>query len=182
MRRKDREMDRVRALEVVDAAAYTTLATVRADGSPYCVPLSFVRNGNGIVLHGSCKGQKMDCFRRDDRVCLTFVGRVQVPPPMTPEEFSRMKAAGIGVRALVSNTFTTEYESAVAFGWIREITGPDEKRESLRCLCERYTPESMEWFQLAADASLAATCVLHVEMEQLTGKRKVIDNRETKSQ
>ena len=43
MRRKDRELPRELALAVTDKCAYSVLATVNPDGSPYCVPLSFVR-------------------------------------------------------------------------------------------------------------------------------------------
>ncbi|MDR2446586.1 MAG: hypothetical protein LBD58_04770 [Treponema sp.] len=38
MRRKDREMDGDFAKQVIDKAAFATLATTNEDGTPYCAP------------------------------------------------------------------------------------------------------------------------------------------------
>jgi nitroimidazol reductase NimA-like FMN-containing flavoprotein (pyridoxamine 5'-phosphate oxidase superfamily) len=47
MRRKDREMDDDFAKQVIDKAAFATLATVNEDGSPYCAPC--LRCGTAIA-------------------------------------------------------------------------------------------------------------------------------------
>ena len=47
------------------------LATVGADGSPYAVPVHFIRMGGSVYLHGLPAGQKLDNIRAEQRVCLT---------------------------------------------------------------------------------------------------------------
>ncbi len=50
MRRKDREMSKEFALEVIDKCRYATLATVSGGGSPYCVPLSIAPKGRVYIF------------------------------------------------------------------------------------------------------------------------------------
>ena len=50
MRRKDREMPKEFALQVVDKCQYATLSMI-SDGKPYCVPLSIVRIDDFVYFH-----------------------------------------------------------------------------------------------------------------------------------
>jgi nitroimidazol reductase NimA-like FMN-containing flavoprotein (pyridoxamine 5'-phosphate oxidase superfamily) len=97
MRRKDREMDAEFARSVIDRADFGTLATVNEDGSPYCVPLSTAISDNKIYFHAALEGKKIDNIKRCQKVCLSYVCEVHVPP-------------------IEVDTFTTEFESAVVFG------------------------------------------------------------------
>ena len=53
MRRKDREMDRDFALQVLDKCEYAVLATVNPDGTPYCLSLIhiFVDHFSGFLIN-----------------------------------------------------------------------------------------------------------------------------------
>ena len=63
MLRKDREMDENFGLMVIDKSQYAVLSTVKEDGSPYCVPVSPVRVGKGLSIHGSISGLKNKSMR-----------------------------------------------------------------------------------------------------------------------
>ncbi|MDR2073039.1 MAG: pyridoxamine 5'-phosphate oxidase family protein, partial [Spirochaetaceae bacterium] len=71
MRRKDRDRDRGFAEAVVDTCRYAVLATADDDGSPYCVPLSIVREGEWIYFHCAREGRKIDNLKGRNRVCLS---------------------------------------------------------------------------------------------------------------
>lgn len=150
MRRKDREMGRAFALDVLDRAEWMTLAMTDGAGKPYCVPVSLVRDGEELILHSAMLGEKAECLRARPVVCVTAVGETHVVP----------------------QEYTTEYESAIVRGRTREITDPQEKRAALWTLTKRYCPEHMDQFDKMVEASLKRTAVFRITIEELTGKRK----------
>ena len=153
MRRKDREMPKEFALAVAEKAAYSTLATVNADGSPYCVPITQVAMDGALYFHCAMAGQKTDNLKRDDRVCISCVGQIRVP----------------------AGKFTLEFESAVITGKAQEVTEEAEKIQALRVLCQRFAPGNMDDFGNALKRSLDHTAVWKVIPDSITGKRKKFD-------
>jgi nitroimidazol reductase NimA-like FMN-containing flavoprotein (pyridoxamine 5'-phosphate oxidase superfamily) len=151
MRRKDREQDRSFAERVVDTCFYAVLATVNDDGSPYCVPLSIVRDGGWIYFHCAHEGHKIDNLKSRNRVCLSCVGDVQEPP----------------------DHFTVVYESAIVSGAAEEVREDAEKARALRLLCERHTPAHMAAFDDAMAREYQATAVWKIRIEEISGKQRL---------
>ena len=150
MRRKERQITEEEAWAVVDKCEYAFLAMTAEDGTPYGLPVTIVREGRNIYFHSALEGRKVECLRRQPRVCLTCVGDT----------------------AIQQDRFTTLYESAVAFGTAAEVTENAEKVEVLRLLCLRHTPDNMADFDRAVNASLAWTRIWKIAVEELTGKAK----------
>lgn len=150
MRRKERQIPETLAWEIVDKCEYAFLAMTAEDGSPYGLPVTIVREGRGVYFHSAMAGRKVECLRREPRVCLTCVGDTQIQP----------------------KKFTTLFESAVAFGAAAEVTEEEEKVHALRLLCQRHTPGNMEAFDSAVAASLARTGIWKITVEEITGKAK----------
>ena len=148
MRRKERQITEEEAWAVVDKCEYAFLAMTAEDGTPYGLPVTIVREGRNVYFHSAMEGRKVECLRRQPRVCLTCVGENQVLP----------------------ERYTTLYASAVAFGTARELTDAREKTEALRLLCRRYAPNHMDGFDAAMDASLGRTAVWCIAVEEITGK------------
>lgn len=153
MRRKDREMDGNFALNVADNCAYAVMSVIKPDGSPYCVPLSIAREGGNIYFHCAKEGLKLECLKRDNRVCVCCVGNVKPVP----------------------GKFTTEYESAVIDGHANEVDDDEEKISALRAICLKYTPDNMEKFDAAIAKSLERTGIWKIHIESITGKCKRAD-------
>ena len=148
MRRKDREKTKDFALAVVDKCAYSVVATVSPDGSPYCIPLSLAREGEWIYFHSAMEGQKIDNLRNDNRVCISCVGEQKAVP----------------------GDFSLEYESAVVFGTASEILEKEEKIHALAFICKRYTPDNMPAFDKAIEKMLDATSVWKIHIDGISGK------------
>ena len=148
MRRKDRERSRDEALAFLDKCEYAVLATVNEDGSPYCIPLSVVRDNDLVYFHCAAEGQKVENMRKCSEVCLTCVGNTRVQEKM----------------------FTTEYESAVVFGRAEQILADEEKKYALGLLCKKYTPNNMDAFDVAVEKSLHHTGVWKIKIDRITGK------------
>lgn len=176
MRRADREMDREFAYYVVDKSEFGVIATVGIDGLPYAVPVSVARDGDVLYIHGACEGRKIGNIRGNSNVSIAFVGDVEVPPPIEESEFEIAKDAKVSLGKLVSKKFTTEFESAVVFGKAYEVEDEKTKIHGLRLISEKYTPENMPYFDSAIEVSLERTCVVRVEIESITGKRKKYDS------
>lgn len=172
MRRKDREMDMDFAYSIIDKAEFATMATINEDGRPYCIPVSAARLEDKIYIHSAYKGSKIENIKRNPQVCMSFVGDVKVPPPIKEEEVYELIGS---IGKLMSTKFTTEYESAVAFGTANIVEDKDEKVLGLRLICEKYVPENMPYFNAAINASLDITCVIRIDIEKVTGKRKKSD-------
>ena len=149
-RRKDREKPRDFALEVVDKCAYSVMATVNPDGSPYCIPLSMARDGEWMYFHCAREGHKLDNLRNQNRVCVSCVGEVRP----------------------IAGAFSIEYESAVIFGAAMEVTDREEKIHALRLISERYTPEHMTAFDEAIERELDITGVWKIHIDEISGKAR----------
>ena len=153
IRRKDREMPRDFALTVTDNCAYSVMATVNPDGTPYCIPLSLVREGEWIYFHCALHGHKIDNLRHQNKVCICCVGNVKVIP----------------------GEFSTEYESAIINGSASEVTDREEKIHALERISRRYTPDNMANFVDAIRRSLDITAIWKVHIDEISGKRKKLD-------
>ena len=150
MRRKDRELSKDRALDIVDKCAFSVMATVNPDGSPYCVPLSMVREGEWLYFHSAREGHKIDNLRFKNKACVVCVGDLSEAP----------------------NEFSLGYESAVVKGNALEITGAEEKTRALRLISMRYTPKNMAAFDTAIKEQLDITGVWKIHIDEITGKGK----------
>ena len=102
MRRRDRQIPEKQAWEILDQCDYAVLAMTAEDGSPYCVPLNVVREGQSVYFHGAQAGRKAACLQKEPRVCLTCVETCEIVP----------------------ERYTTRYASAVAFGRVTEVEEP----------------------------------------------------------
>ncbi len=175
MRRKDREMDQDFAREVIDRSQFGVLACVTPGGKPYAIPLSIARAGDRLFFHSATAGSKVDYLPDGQEVALTFVSHVRVPELFSPEELAKIVNEPGAASRLGSNVFTTEFESTCVQGKVYELTDPADKLSGLRCICEKFTPEKMAFFELAANSSLKITKVYEIRIESLTGKRKLFD-------
>ena len=175
MRRKDREMNQDFARDVIDHSQFGVLACVTPGGKPYAIPLSIARDGDTLFFHSAMAGSKVDYLPDGQEVALTFVSHVQVPELFSSEELAEMANQPGAASKLGSRVFTTEFESACVQGRIYEVTDPTNKLFGLRCICEKFTPEKLAFFELAANGAMKITKVYEIRIESLTGKRKRFD-------
>ena len=150
IRRKDRELSKELALAVLDKCAYSVMATANPDGTPYCIPLSTVREGEWIYFHCAPEGHKIDNLKHKNRVCVTCVGDVKVIP----------------------RDFSLEYESAVINGSAFEVTEKEEKVHALALISRRYAPDDMDIFDEAIQRSLHRTATWKIHIDEISGKGK----------
>ena len=175
MRRKDRQMPPNFAHQVIDKAQYGVVSMIDGENT-YSVPLSIVRSGDVLYFHSAKQGRKVDVLARNANVTVVFVGDKRVPENYSSDELEEMnKDASMAVK-LISNVFTTEFESTIVTGVAKLVDNEEEKITAMRLICEKYTPDKMEYFDTAITAGLNRTNVYKVEMESISAKRKKYDS------
>lgn len=175
MRRKDREMDRVFAFNIIDKSEYGVLSMLDDEGEPYGLPLSLVRYGDLLYFHSAKLGKKVDALLENSRVSVAFVGAVKIPELYTEAELEVMNIDPAEASKLISSVFTTEFESAIVRGRVELVEEEKEKIQAMRFICEKYTPTKMKYFDAAVNTSIAATNIYAIEIQEVTGKRKKYD-------
>lgn len=175
MRRKDREMDRTFGLEVIDRAPYGVLSLPESDSNAYGVPLSLAREGEVLYFHAAKGGKKASLLCDGTQVHIVFVGETRIPTVLTQEEAAQAARNPKTFGLLTSKLFTTEYESAMVRGTVRQLREDAEKIHALRVICQRYTPQWMQFFPQAVESGLSATAVYAVAITDITAKRKRFD-------
>lgn len=151
LRRAERALSESDTQALLDSAPYISIATVDTDGTPYSLPISFVRMGSTLYFHATNEGgHKFDSFEHDARVCASAV--VDVEPRFEDGDF------------------TTSYASALAFGRVREVTDRVEFRHALVALCMKYVPTAKHEIGGAMEREVAHTSVWAIDIDTLTGK------------
>ncbi|MCM8711786.1 pyridoxamine 5'-phosphate oxidase family protein [Clostridium sp. SYSU_GA19001] len=149
MRRKDRELNRAEAIEILKCCEYGILSTVSENGYAYGVPVSYVYENNSIYFHSAVEGHKLDNIKNSNKVSFCVVGQTTV----LPEKFS------------------TKYESVVVFGKAIEVTG-EEKTIALLALVNKYSPEYIEKGKEYIKNAGQKTKLIKINIEYISGKAR----------
>ena len=149
VRRKDREISYEQATQLLAEGEYGFLATVGPDGQPYGVPLNYVFADNALYFHCALEGHKLENINANNKVSFCVVGKTKVLP----------------------DKFSTEYESALAFGTASVVQG-EERYKALLSIVEKYSPDFMEEGKKAIAQYDDKTVVIKVDINHITGKSR----------
>ena len=147
IRKKDREISRERALEILKTAHWGTLSTADSAGNPYGVPVNFVLMEDAIYIHCAGEGHKVDNIRQNPNVSFCAVSHAE----NLPAEFS------------------TGFASAIAFGTACEVDG-EEKVRALLGFIEKYSPAHMESGTAYVHRSAAGANMIRIDIAHVSGK------------
>jgi nitroimidazol reductase NimA-like FMN-containing flavoprotein (pyridoxamine 5'-phosphate oxidase superfamily) len=152
VRRKDKLMSEERALAFLADGFCGRLATVGADGWPYCVPLLYVSLDCEIWVHNIAAGHLRANIEHGKRVCF------EIDDPGAVFDYGRFLCDS-----------SVAYRSAVAFGTIREIADAAGRRRFFDALMTKYgRPDSgrPKGFYPRIDE----VAVYAITIERITGK------------
>ena len=138
---------------ILRECAAGSLATVCPDGSPYVVTVNYVYHDGKIYFYCALTGKKLDNIASHERVC--FEAHIM-------ERIARAEQAV---------NFGTRYRSVIVQGRARQLDAPAAKREALMLLTTKYAEGAT--FEPPAEQQVAATAVVEIEIESMTGKENV---------
>ena len=178
MRRKDREMSVDFAKKVIEESPYGTLALIDQDKDrTYAVNLSIVRLENCLYFHSAKGGLKVDLLEEGKTYGLSFVSYVHVPNVFSRERLEALAGDPKAVGLLLSRVFTTEYSSAHVFGDLYLVEDLEEKRKAMEAICQKYTPDKMDFFDQAMEVGGPRVQVYGIHIREIYGKRKKLDSQ-----
>lgn len=167
MRRKDRELSQDEAYKIIDDAKYAVLSCID-ENEIFSVPMSVVREGDSVFIHGAKVGTKARLFKEGKDVEMVCVTNAQVP------NFSDDEIAKMLIDGKISNIFTTEYKSIIAKTKAYEISDDERKIYALKILSQKYTPQYMIHFDKAIKQSLKITKIYELKIQSLSAKAKIL--------
>ena len=153
MRRKDRKLDEQVAVSLLEHCEYAVLSTIGEDGNPYGIPISPVLEGKNLYFHCALEGTKLQNIRNHPAVCITCVGETR----------------------LVPEKFTTEYQSAIAFGTASMVEDEEEKVRILYLLCQKYAASNLDAFDREVKRSLHRTGICKIAITEWAAKGKRVN-------
>ncbi len=174
IRRKEKQLTLDECHEILAKAEYGTLATIGADGYPYAVSVNYVFHNGSIYFHCATIGHKLENIDYCSKVSFNIVTDVRVVPLVSDEDPNESEAKFKG--------FDTNFNSVVIFGTAKEVF-ESEKSEGLIALLEKFL--SLSEFNLRKEEgikyiekSLKRTKLIKIEIEHMTGKRGIRENRQ----
>ena len=150
MRRKDRQATPEEAINCLNTCSYGVLSTIREDGFPYGVPINYVFIDGKIYFHCALEnGHKLENIKYNSKVSFTVVSKDTVIP----------------------DKFSTDYESAIAFGEAIRVFD-NEKKLALEAFLDKFAPNFKELGMAHINKFIDKTDIYKIEIETLTGKRR----------
>jgi nitroimidazol reductase NimA-like FMN-containing flavoprotein (pyridoxamine 5'-phosphate oxidase superfamily) len=158
-RRRDRAVtDEAWLRDFLRRAAFGILATAQ-DGQPFLNTNLFVYDEarHAIYLHTARTGRTRANVEGDERVCFGVSTMGRLLPADTALEFS------------------VEYAGVTVFGRAAVVADPEEAREALQMLLDKYCPHLRPGrdYRPIMPEELARTAVYRIAIEQWGGKQKV---------
>lgn len=153
VRRQDRLLDEAAARALLKSGEYGVLSMLSPEGAPYGIPVNYVWDGQDyIYLHGAPEGKKLDSIRQHPQVSFCVVGKTHV----------------------VSNKFTTAYESIVVKCKARVGLSADERMHALKLILEKYSPDDLTIGLKYAEKSFYRTEIIRLDLYEYSGKQKIV--------
>lgn len=155
MRRKELAKDDEWIIAFFQRAQVGHVAT-RWDDQPFITPTTFWYDPDRheIYFHSNITGRLQANSARHSQVCF------------------EASQAGKLLPSNVALEFSIQYESAIAFGHVRLLDEPEEKRRALYGLIEKYFPgmKAGVHYQPISDAELKQTAVFAIAIQSWSGK------------
>lgn len=154
VRRKDRLLEENDAKDLLRRGEFGVLSMVEergGEGAGYGIPINYVWDGEGSVyFHCAPQGYKLECLARNPKASFCVVGRTNV----------------------ISDKFTTEYESIVLRGDVCIEPEAEERMSALMLLLDKYSPEYKEEGKKYSEKSFHRTGIMRLDIETMSGKAK----------
>lgn len=150
VRRQQRTLPESEAYDLLRSGEYGVLAMQAEDGGGYGIPLSYVVDDGKIYIHGAPEGEKLRCIAKEPRVSFVVVGATKV----------------------ISEKFTTLYNSIVAKGKASIGLPPEERRHALELILDKYSPADKEVGMKYLEKSFDRTQIIRIDIDTMSGKTK----------
>lgn len=153
VRRQDRLLDETAAREILMSGEYGVMSVFSDESGAYGFPVNYVWDGeNCIYLHCAPEGKKLRCLDINNKVSFCVIGRTNV----------------------ISDQFTTEYESIILECTAVRNLEEDERMKAFSLIIEKYSPQDKITGMKYAKGAYHQTEIIRLEIIKWSGKRKKV--------
>lgn len=150
MRRLNQQLAPEEVTRILREGKYAVWAVEGDEDYPYGVPVNYVFNGDSaIYIHSARQGHKIDAIGRNERCSLCIVDKDDV----------------------VAEEFTSYFRSVIAFGRARIVNSPAEVIDSLKLLCEKYSPGIDPTAEI--NRFQKTVCIIRIDLDRVSGKESI---------
>lgn len=137
------------ALELLRNGEYGILSVIGDDGYPYGVPLNHVYKDGCIYFHCALEGHKIDAIKNNNKVSFCVVGNTEI----------------------ISDKFSTKYESVIIFGRAEEVIEENEKKAGLLSIIEKYSSDYQDEGKKYINKDYQRAALFRIVIEHIIGKK-----------
>jgi nitroimidazol reductase NimA-like FMN-containing flavoprotein (pyridoxamine 5'-phosphate oxidase superfamily) len=149
MRKKEREIKDVTAIEDVLKRAFVCRLGLCEDNRPYVVPLCFGYKDNALYIHCGPEGKKLDIIRKNNNVCFEIDIDHEI------------------IKAEQACKWSFKYKSVIGFGKAVFVEDVESKRKALDIIMRQFSEDTFEYPQ----ETIRNTTIIRVEIESMTDKQ-----------
>ena len=154
VRRQDRLLDKTDAMELLRYGEYGVLSMVEMREKTfagYGIPINYIWDGNhSIYFHCATDGYKLTSLAKNQMVSFCIIGHTNV----------------------ISQKFTTAYESIIVRGKMDLELSPEERMSALMLMLNKYSPADKEIGIKYAEKSFHRTKIMRLDISEISGKTK----------
>ena len=153
VRRQDRLLTEDLAIALLKTGEYGVLSIQSENAGAYGLPINFIwDNEHSIYLHCALEGRKIKLIEKCNKVSFCVVGKTKV----------------------LSNKFTTEYQSIILDCVASIVTNDEEKTNALKLLILKYSPNDIKIGEKYIQKSFNRTGVIKLTINNWSGKCKAV--------
>ena len=149
MRRKDKQINDIAAIEDILSRATVCRLGLCDGGRPYVVPLCFGYKENALYFHCAMEGKKLEILRKNENVCF----EVDIEREL--------------IKGEAACEWGMKYKSVIGFGKAVFVEDAESKRKALDIIMQNYSEGTFEY----PTNALENIVVIKVEIESMTGKK-----------
>ena len=143
--------DEAAVFAILDAGLLCHVGYV-IDGQPFVTPTTYWREGRKLYWHGAAASRMLATVAEGLPVCVTV---------------SFLDGFVVGRSGI---THSLNYRSVMAFGQARLVTDPEEKRQALVMMVDRFFPHRTAGLRQSTEQEIKATAVVVMEIETASAK------------
>lgn len=153
IRRQDRLLEEENAIRLLQEGEYGVLSMQAEEGGGYGIPANYVWDGkSSLYIHCAPQGRKLRCINACNRASFCIVGVVH----------------------LISNQFSTEYESIILSCTAHTSLPEAEQMKAFELILDKFSPNDKEMGLKYTEKSFHRTEIIRLDIEQWSGKCKRI--------
>lgn len=148
--KKKNELSLSETKNILKTSRRGVLALSGDNDYPYAIPVNYFydEEENCIIFHGSKKGHKVDSLNRNDKVCLTVIGKEEI----------------------IDEPWAPYVSSVIVFGRCHKISDRGENHRMVIKFASKYYPD-MDMVISEANAAKDAVQMYRIDIEHLSGKK-----------